>query len=322
MRHFLILLGAAWGCWAQQTAAEKLIEAGHWKRARTIVEARIAEAPNDPLANFLLSQVRNAFGDRSSPLSLAEKAVALDPRTAKYHRQVAECLGVMAQHSGAFQQLLLARRFRKETDTALTLDPRDTQAMRDVMEFYLLAPGLLGGDARKAMEISDRIATLDGAEGFLAKARIAESRKQISETEAWLRQAAEAQPPKYRARVALAEFYSAPGHSKPRAAETQAREALKLDPGRSAAYGVLAQLYADQDDWNALEAVLTTAAHEVPDDLAPYYRAAERLAASGRDAARAERYVQLYLSQEPEGNQPSAADAHGLVRRKTYASGK
>ena len=55
---------------AQQTAAEILIEAGHWKQARVLVEARIREAPEDPLANFFLSQVRNAFGDRSAPLPL------------------------------------------------------------------------------------------------------------------------------------------------------------------------------------------------------------------------------------------------------------
>jgi predicted Zn-dependent protease len=72
--------------WAQQTPAERLIEAGHWKRARAIVEARIREAPDDPLAYLLLSQIRNAFGDHTAPLQLAEKTVAIDGRTAKYHR--------------------------------------------------------------------------------------------------------------------------------------------------------------------------------------------------------------------------------------------
>ena len=321
LRRLFLLLTAASAGLAQQTEAEKLIEGGHWKRARTLVEACIKATPNDALANFLLSQVHNAFGDRNSPLGLAERAVTLDPSTAKYHRQVAECLGVMAQHAGAFQQLLLARRFRKEVDAALVLDPGDTQALRDLMEFYLLAPGLLGGDLHKAKETADRIAKFDAAEGFLAKARIAETRKQAAETEALLRRAAEAQPPKYRARVALAEYYLAPEHPNPAGAETQAKEAIQFDPGRSAAYSVLAQVYADRGDWSALDAALTTAIHEVPDDLSPYYRAAERLAASGRDTARAERYVQLYAAQEPEGNQPSVASARGLVRAARLVSG-
>src|ERR1035438_10180119 len=142
-----------------QSAPEKLIVEGHWKRARAIVEARMREAPDDPLANFLFSQVRAAFGDREAPPPAAEKAVALDGRTAKYHRQLAEVLGITAQHAGAFRQLLLARRFRGEIDAALSSDPRDLQAMRDLLEFYLLAPGLIGGDPRRAV---DRESVVEG----------------------------------------------------------------------------------------------------------------------------------------------------------------
>lgn len=313
--HLAAIFCAVSGCWAQQTPAEQLIEAGHWKKARAIVEARIHEAPEDPLANFLLSQVRNAFGDRNTPLRLAEKAVSLDPGTAKFHRQVAECLGVMAQHAGAFSQLLLARRFRKEIDAALALDPADRQALRDLMEFYLLAPGLLGGDLHKAEEIAGRIGQLDASEGFLAKARIAQFQKQPADTETWLRRAAETQPSKYRARMALAEFYLAPDHPNFDAAETQAKEAIRLDPGRSAAYSALARIYADRGEWQALEEILSEAARQVPDDLSPYYRAAERLAISGRDRDRSARYLRQYLSQEPEGNQPTIAEARELERR-------
>src|SRR5580704_4130709 len=95
----------------QQTDPENLIEAGHWKKARVIVETRLSQNPNDALANFLLSQIRNAFGDYSTPLPLAEKAVALNGRVAKYHRQVAEATGLEAQHANAFRLIILARQF-------------------------------------------------------------------------------------------------------------------------------------------------------------------------------------------------------------------
>ena len=62
-------------------------------------------------------------------------------------------------------------------------------------------------------------------------------------------------------------------------------------------------------DWAALEAILQSAAREDPDDATPYYRAAERLLSDNRDAARAGRYLRIYLAQESEGNQPTAADA-------------
>ncbi|HEY1496939.1 MAG TPA: hypothetical protein VGF49_20435, partial [Candidatus Solibacter sp.] len=196
MRATVILLAVS-VCLGQEITAEKLIEAGHWKRARVLVERRLREAPDDPNATFLASQIRNAFGDHDAPLQLAEKAVRLDGGVARYHRQLAEVQGVMAQRAGMLQQFMLARRFRSEIDTALRLDPRDTQALRDLLEFYLLAPGVVGGDAKKAAPVAERIAAIDAAEGFLAKARIAEFHKDHAQTIEMLRSAAEVRPASY-----------------------------------------------------------------------------------------------------------------------------
>lgn len=318
----VLTLAAASACLAQQEATpEKLIEAGHWKRARALVEKRLRDAPDDANANFLLSQIRYAFGDRDSPLPLAEKAVRLDPSVARYHRQLAEVQGIQAQRAGIFQQLGLARRFRKEIDTALELDPRDVQAQRDLLEYYLVAPGIVGGDTKKAEALARRIAALDASEGFLARARIAEFRKDQAQTDAMLRRAAEARPPSYKAQMALAQFDLSPRHHDESAAEALAKAAINLECGRVTAYGILAAIYARRADWSALDAILASAATAVPDDGSPYYRAAEQLLADGRDAPRAEKYLRIYLAHEPEGNQPTAADAHAKLGRALRARG-
>jgi hypothetical protein len=283
---------------------------------------RMLEAPNDPLANYLLSQIRNAFGDHITPQALAEKAVALDGKTAKYHRQYAEVLGVMAQHANVVQQLFLARRFRKEIDVAIMLDPRDTQALRDLIEFYLLAPGVVGGDQRKAAEIAGRLTQIDLSEGFLAKARIANFNKQPAATEAALLQAVAAQPPSYRALITLAQFFLSPEHVNQGTAETAAEQALLLDRSRVDAYAVLAEVYVDRQDWSALDGILAEAGKEVPDDLAPQYRAAKRLLDTRRDPARAERYLRTYLGQEAEGNEPGLAEAHWKLGQALHSEGR
>jgi Tfp pilus assembly protein PilF len=308
VRAILFLLAVP--VWAQETTPERLIETGHWKQARSIVERRLRETPQDPNLIFLQSQIRNAFGDRATPLTLAEKAVSLAPGVARYHRQLAEVQGVMAQHANAFQQLLLARRFRKEIDAAITIDPRDLQAQRDLMEFYLLAPGIAGGDLKRAEATAQTIAGIDATEGLSARARIASFRKDYSQAEALTRRAAEAEPPSYKRWIALAQFHMASEHPNESAAESAARKALSLDASRVDAYAILAPIYAGRADWIALDAILEAAARAVTDDAVPYYRAAERLLARGMDPSRAERYLRVYLSQESEGNQPSAADAH------------
>jgi tetratricopeptide (TPR) repeat protein len=302
----------AFSALAQQTDPEKLIEAGHWKRARTIVEAQLAQNPNDAPANFLLSQIRNAFGDYTTPLPLAQKAVALDGRVAKYHRQVAEATGLEARHANAFRLIMLARQFRSEIDTAISLDPHDVQAHRDLLEYYLVAPGIAGGDVQKASAMAKQISQLDAAEGLLAEARVASFRKRFNEAGELLRRAAGIQPPSYRAHLELAKFYASPEGFNGALVLSTARELLKPDAGRVEPYTILAQLYAQQCDWNALDSLLTEATQQNPDDLAPYYRAAETLLAQGREPARAARYLQIYLGHEPEGNEPTRVDARKL----------
>jgi hypothetical protein len=49
---------------AEQSPAERLIEAGQRKQARSIVEGQLREAPGDALSNFVFSQAeaRSATG--------------------------------------------------------------------------------------------------------------------------------------------------------------------------------------------------------------------------------------------------------------------
>jgi len=299
---------------SQQIESEKLIEAGHWKKARAAVVIRIRQSPGDAFSYYLLSQIHHAFGDDAAPQALAEKAVALDGRVAKYHRQLAETVGIQAQHANPFQLVVLARQFRKELDTAIALDPHDVLAQRDLLEYYLVAPGIAGGDMQKASAVADHIAELDATEGLLAKARVAQFRKQTAQTEALLRRAVDTQPSGYKGRIewtrfCLTKLRSERSESASAATETAAREALKLDRSRAEPYAILAEVYAGRSDWNTLEATLADAAQQAPDDLAPWYRAAETLLALGREPARAERYLRTYLAQEPEGNEPTLADA-------------
>jgi len=291
-----------------QTAAEDLIEAGHWKRARALVEPRLRETPNDPLAVFLMSQINFAFGHKEAPLDLAEKAVALAPGVAKFHRQLAEALGVKAQRSNLLQQAFLARRFRKEIDAALAIDPNDIQAQRDLMEYYLLAPGLVGGDRKQAEAVAERIGRIDRGQGLLAQARIAQFYHDPARQESMLGKAVEAAKSKYKIRIALAQFYTKERVNWDAAAEN-ARAAIEIDPTRADGYSILAAAYAAQGKWPELEATLAAADRAIPDDLTPHFRAAEAAITAGSNYAGARADLRKYLSQEPEGNQPTLADA-------------
>ena len=60
----------------------------------------------------------------------------------------------------------------------------------------------------------------------------------------------------------------------------------------------------------------------VPDDLGPYFAAAQRLIESGQDFERAERYLQHYLSQPAEGRQPTHTEARRLLAEMSQRAGR
>jgi tetratricopeptide (TPR) repeat protein len=88
---------------------------------------------------------------------------------------------------------------------------------------------------------------------------------------------------------------------------------LKLDPKQIGGYWILARVFALQERWSDLEQILATSEGNVPDDLRPFYEAAQALLEAGKGFPRAESYAKKYLSQEPEGEEPDSAEAHRLL---------
>jgi hypothetical protein len=324
-----VLLSAA----AADSTLSALIDAGHWKRARPIAEQRYQANPNDAEAAYLLSEVKIAFGDLEGALALAEKAVALAPKDSRFHRQLADACGLTAEKASLFSKAHWARRMREEAETSASLDPKNLDARFDLLEFYIQAPRLMGGGQDKARAMADEIARIDPVSGFQAQARLAREHKDVTkEQEEWANAAA-AHPTSYDTLIAIANFYlrpqagdggphldAAPGSPADMGeADKFARQAARAEPGRVAAYAVLARVYAFEQRWKDLDSVLIEAEKNVPDNFRPYYRAAQALLATDQDLARAERYFRKYLSQEPEPDSPSLAEAQkqlGLVLEK------
>ena len=298
---------------ADPGTAEALIEAGHWKRARAMMEPRAAANPRDARAAWLLSQIKLAFGDLEGALSPAQQAVALEDGNSDYHLQLAQVYGEMAARASMFAAAGLARKFKGELDASLARNPKNLDALDALMQYSYQAPGLMGGDKRKARSIADQLVQFSPVHGYLAQAELAREAKDEVKVVESLRQAVQADPKNYEAQTELAGFYTRPPRTNSDEAEKHAREALELHPGRVKAYSILARVLVLERRWDELEAILSASEKAVPDDLAPYYHSANALLDSGVELVRGETYARKYLGQEPEGEEPDAAHAHRLL---------
>jgi tetratricopeptide (TPR) repeat protein len=297
-----------------QEAPAVLMQQKHWKRVRAIAQAKLKGSPDDAEANYLMSRVLMAWNDSNAALPYAEKAVKLSPQNAEYHWALAQIVGTQAEKANVFRQIGLARRFRSEAETVLKLDPKHVEAHYGMMIYYFKAPGIVGGDKKKAYAEAEEIGKIDRAKGYVAQVRLAQEEKQLGKIEALYKQAHEADPKLVEAYVGLINI--AANANNVSEVERLSRQLLTIEPKRTNGYNGLAWSFVKQKRWNDLDGILSEADTAIPDNPVPYYIAANALLASKDDLARAERYFRKYLLQESEAESPSHAAARwrlGLV---------
>jgi tetratricopeptide (TPR) repeat protein len=140
-----------------------------------------------------------------------------------------------------FTALGQASKARQSFEKAVELDPKNSDAVNDLFEFYLEAPGFVGGGLDKAAQIADRITERDAAEGSYAHARIAEKYKQFPDVEKYLRHAMQLAPHQVGRVIDLAKFLAKQGRFEESdktfvAAQKLAPDAPKVMYARAATY--------------------------------------------------------------------------------------
>ncbi len=295
---------------ASAATPEQLVDDGHFKQARALLERQLQANPNDAQLNWLAARIHRAFGDIPGAIALAQKAVQLSPQKADYHLTLAELQGRLAQQSSLLKQAMLARTIRKELETAFQLEPSNLDARWGLLQYYWLAPAIVGGDKSKARSMAVEIGKLNAAQGYVAQAVLASDEKRIADVESSYRKAIELDPKNYDARISLAQFYAGDDQKKLDEAEGQFRAAVKINPGRIEGYVGLARIYSERSQWALLDQLASESEHAIPDNFQPLYEAAVVLLNTGKDLPRAERYLRKYMGQEAEGNAAPLPEAH------------
>jgi len=133
-------------------------------------------------------------GDFKKATEALEKAVAAEPRNSEFNLWLGRAYGRRAETSSLFTAPGHASKARQYFEKAAQLNPRNLEAQSDLFEYYLEAPGFLGGGFEKAAAAAEQIARINPAEGYWAQAKLAEQRKEFSSAEEQLRRAIELTP--------------------------------------------------------------------------------------------------------------------------------
>ncbi len=134
-----------------------------------------------------------------------ERAIDADPKNGTYHLWLGNAVGQQTTTASTIRQPFMARRVKAEFERAVALDPELLDARDGLIQFYLRAPGFMGGSEAKAREQQREIAKRNVFRGHLSAATVAWVGKDTAGTERALRAAITAAPDSARTVVSLAQ---------------------------------------------------------------------------------------------------------------------
>lgn len=147
-------------------------EAGRHAEARSVLEEAHRATPEDHRAAFYLGRIAYAAQEWGKASDWFEKAVKRDDDNALYHLWLGRAYGSEAQRANPVRQAILARRVRGAFERSVALDPSNPEAHYDLMSFYLVAPGVMGGSREKARAAAEEVRKRSAWLGYQAWAQI------------------------------------------------------------------------------------------------------------------------------------------------------
>jgi tetratricopeptide (TPR) repeat protein len=181
-----LLLSAPVQPGAQSAAADGIALAGQgrYREAKPILEQAVRAEPKNAAAHYSLGLVHlSSDQDYEKAAACFEKSVALDERNAEYHYQLGIAYGRIALTAGKLRQIGLAAKVKRQGLKTIELDPRHIEARNGMIQFYMAAPGIMGGSREKAREQAAAVVRIDPYQGELSWALIASSERNNAEIE-------------------------------------------------------------------------------------------------------------------------------------------
>jgi Flp pilus assembly protein TadD len=142
----------------------------------------------------LLGQSYFMNGEYKKAVTALESAAALAPDDSEIQTWLGRAYGRRAETSFPLQAIGFATKSRQAFEKAVKLDSHNREALNDLFEFYVEAPGFMGGGLDRAKSLLPAIAKDDPAEIYFARARIAEKKDQFGDAEMQLRRAVDLAP--------------------------------------------------------------------------------------------------------------------------------
>jgi len=263
--------------------AVQLFKEFHFAEAKSVFQSFLKKDPNNSEAAFYLGRIYLVEDSLAKSVKYLKEAVVLDGNNSENHHWLGIAYGQKAQKAGLLKKAGLAKKMKKEIERALELDPDNVDAHFSLMQYYLYAPGFMGGSMEKAREQAEEIKKRASQQGHRAFVLIYEKEKKYDLAEKEYLAMIDADP-------------------------------KNLDLRYEIGYG-----YQRTEQYDKAFRIFETILKMNPEEMNAYYQIGRTAAFSGSNLSRGEQCLKKYLQTPPGKNNPSFAWAHyrlGMIYEK------
>ena len=165
------------------TSPKELLAAGHADEVIQVLEQQVHHSTSDAESYNLLCRAYFMIEEWDRGIPACERARNLDPQNSTYHLWLGRIYGEKADRAGFLSAAGLVKKVRVSFERAVELDPKNLEARTDLAEFYLEAPGVVGGGKDKARAQADALMAFNPAIAHWVLARIAGREKNAAVAE-------------------------------------------------------------------------------------------------------------------------------------------
>lgn len=188
-RASALALGILLSATAQAAAPNEydaLLHAKKYAEAEKLALARLAQDPGN--AEAMAARSNAIIGLEpvriDEAVNQAEKCIAAHPANGKCHLALGQALGTKAMIKGIMASLGSAGTIRDSIKKAVELDPADVEARFTMLDFYMMAPFVVGGGKGKAETFARETASVNAEAGKLMTAKLLLQGGDIAKAEA------------------------------------------------------------------------------------------------------------------------------------------
>ncbi len=308
-KSFLFVLLLTFALFAQTQEKNKriteLLNSGKTRQAEQRLLKKLSVNPKQPEVIYYLGIVNLMDGDYEKAIDHFAEAIKLDDSDYRFYENLGDAYGMKAQKGSIFKAVFVIGDMRSNWEKAIELKPDLVSARERLFSYYLMAPGIAGGDDEKALTLANEVLQLNPAAGHMLLARFYSKQEKSELAEKEFLAAAAIDSTNGNIFNQAGYFYLR--QNKPKKALNWFSKYVALEPENSNAYDSKGDAFLKSEQYDSALVMFETALQKNPSFESSLFKRAKTLKklnhkSQARQAARA------YLKKYPDGRYSGKAE--------------